>query len=211
MDNQEVSPSVQRQAELLQRTADWLSDTRGDGGITLGVVAAIEGPSVPLAAAAGVLAIFDKVDGWMAKKAASLLDQPTTHEGSERDHRADKRYYYGLMGGLALYELRKGNTLKSAFYVGNMAVVGWRDYKMAQVREEAHAHGKDTKAPLINKYKTVLQMGGITLASGLAKHIPGGNKSARTTIAAGTAMAVGTYQRFRYRHQHNLLPDLQKR
>jgi hypothetical protein len=147
--------------------------------------------------------VLDKADGFFAEWGSIVLGRPTTHEGSERDHKADKRFYYALMGGLALYELRVKNYATATFLVGNMAVVAWRDNEMKTEREIAHEQGFDTSAPRINKWKTTFQMTGI-----VAKSLPVENNAGpNALITGGTALAVKTYLMFKKHRQAGTLPQ----
>lgn len=145
-------------ASQLQSKADRLSDFRYDVAPALAAGLVANGRSWQLTALVMGIEVTDAMDGPPARQAAELRGAETSEEGSERDHRADKRLVNYLLGGLGAREAIEGHYLSAGFIALAATANHTRDIRMRQLREEAREQGKSTKAIPINKVKTGILM-----------------------------------------------------
>lgn len=204
MESPHQTAEIVEKAQSLHRAAMLLSHLRRDSSIALGIYRTMIEPDWTLAAVNAGIALTDKADGYMARKAAALLGQDTSPEGAKLDQEADKWFYYGQMGGMAIRKLVESKPSESLFLVANMAVVTLRDYKMAEVRREAAARNLDVRAQKHGKYKTALQMGAILLGSSPIARNEQGRRLVNTLVLAGTVQSIISYRSFK----KSMQPDL---
>lgn len=201
-------PEINRQtenqetAEALQFFADGMTAFRSAAAPVIGTWIALHGESWPLFTFTSGTASTDKWDGDFARGAAELSGTQTSPEGSEADHKADKRMTKYLLGGLIVKDFREGHIASGLLVGGVLLVHLVRDHKMTQVRQEGHDNGQKTNAIKINKWKTA-----VTLSSATLDTIPNSGKRAKqikrvarnTGLIVGAALGVIGYHQFKNR------------
>lgn len=135
--------------------------------------------SVGLGISFALLGLSDRLDGWLAHKAAAV-GVPITRADKEKDPREDKKFNHRVMGAFIAREAASGirrrepsRVVFAGMLALNLASTYDRDIRMAESRSNA-VKGADTSAIKINKWKTGMQNAGHTLAtSPLAESLPG--------------------------------------
>jgi len=187
------------QARSDQAVADGLTILRLHAAIPAGAITAITEPSIPTAAVHAGLWATDALDGRFAEKAQAAYPGLERTETSMRDPEADKRLFYGGLGGLMVRAVRSGDLETSVVVGTNMLVSALRDKAMERTRSLAETYRLPTDATTINKRKTQAHaVASVLLASPLIGH-KSMRRASLAALSAGTAM--GVFGQLAYRAQ----------
>ncbi|MEK7602867.1 MAG: CDP-alcohol phosphatidyltransferase family protein [Patescibacteria group bacterium] len=183
------------EAEKLRSIANALSDIRANSSLLLGPAFLLFGPNWPLAITTAGVATTDRLDGDLARRAAQILEEPTTVEGSVKDHEADRRLTFGLLGFTAARDIVDGNLASAAIVGGVIAISSWREISMAKIRNLAEAEGKRTDAIYINKLKAAGLMTALAFGMSPLVEKPHGKAARNLGLIASTVLGVvGMYK-----------------
>lgn len=194
----EIDPRNALLAERLRFVGDLMTDVRHDFAPALGVAIAfistvesdpeyekerslmetISGnQSSMLVTLSAIGMSATDAEGKLFREATELDGKPSTIEGGERDHKADKELLYYMLGGLAIRRIEQEDYTSAAIMLAALGINIIRDNEQQKVREEAIEAGVDPKAIRINKVKTLIQLSAAVFATtkiaetGIARHI----------------------------------------
>lgn len=227
-----INPGIRQPrstAERLVDAMDWLTDLRHDGSPLMGLAVACtagvraipdnesdHGRFLPgldpaelrgyVAIGCGLLGLTD-MEGkgiWLARKLDPNVETP--YMGGERDHLADKRYTYSLLGGLAARAMLESDTRDASFMLAVLGVNMARDSLMQHERNAARSVNPliNTNAIWINKWKTALLMAGANMAVSKWGSHGKGRAISRTLLTAGTGTGIVGYFKFRRLLRNNV-------
>lgn len=194
MNSHQTTETIEK-AKKLQNWADRLCLGRAAIAIPLGtgVAFAEKQPARKiLGIGVGLTWATDKLDGYLSRRAAVLLNKPTTEEGAHKDHLADKALSHSLMVGSAIFALRNRNYLLGTILLTAEVTYGIRDYKMQQARREVAEHETETKAGQWGKGKTAILAIGTTLMA-LCNSEESAFKVGAGMVVAGLIPAAAAY------------------
>jgi phosphatidylglycerophosphate synthase len=176
--------------------ANNLSDLRSTSSFVIGPMLLMQGPNWPLAITTACVAATDRIDGDLARYAANILGESTTVEGSKKDHIADRKLTFGLLGFTAVKDFIDGHKASALTVASIISVSAWREIQMAKIRVNAEAEGKRTDAIMVNKLKATGLMA--SLAFGISPLVE--NKRGRNIrnvgFAASTILGIYGMKKF---------------
>lgn len=164
----------ERTAYWLRRAADGLCRGRILAAPILAgyILAKPDYKSPKLAGLVAGLYMTDKIDGIMARKAAKILDEPTTRASAELDQKADKILTTGLFSAIIGRECLNGNKAYARSLATDIAIDGVRNIIVNKARENA-PEGVNVAAQESGKYKQMLFVfGAVSAASSLTSTTP---------------------------------------
>lgn len=153
-----MSSRLPNHARVLRYTANALSAARiAAAPILFERIVKSEKPSLGIASAIGILALTDKADGVVGRKANKLEGLTKNERGAWLDQMADKALVHSVMGALCISETRKGNYGLAGAYAANQAIVLTRDIVVTNLRKNASRQHKSTASKRLGQIKTTVQ------------------------------------------------------
>lgn len=188
---------VLMKAQTLQRQADTNTAVRYHLALPHAVTIAATEPNWPVTIADAALWRTDARDGQLAGQAREFCPELPRTPWSLRDPEADKRKYYGGLGGIMIRAAREGDITTAVTVGANIGVSALRDRAMARDRAVANSYGLSEDATTVNKWKTRVQAGtSVLLASPLSRNRTV-RRAALVGLSAGTLLGVVGQQQYR--------------
>lgn len=192
----------------LRRRADRWTKLREEAALPIGAAMVAFGPNWPLAAATAVAGISDYYDGLDGRKSNELLGIPSDNEKSEKDHRADKKLTYSLLGATLVRDLVERHWVSAGFVGTTIGALAIRDKKQAALRGQANREQKSVSAIEINRKKTVVLLGACIVGVSPLGKSKVGRFTRNIGLAVGTGMGIKGYFDFK-KHLRDAEPKME--